>query len=214
MASKASLVSSIVTFIASPVVEVNTFLSIGGEATFTLEILENKSDPVLILREIRPSGLGEEDTDSILIGGLIDALLEEEKRTFLDFTGFWRFKGLPAFILCMLEYHWNGTCLNLVADGSPTVGGGMRVDGEFETLLVIDIHTSPSFSCWQSSWYLERLNSGTVDDQPWSTTKNGCSTLASIVTCILNLPKLKVINTELFRGFNSSFITMVRSILT
>ena len=78
MASKASLVSSIVTFLASPVVEVNTFLSIGGEATFTLEILENKSDPVLILREIRPSGLGEEDTGSILIGGLIDALLEEE----------------------------------------------------------------------------------------------------------------------------------------
>jgi len=65
---EASLCSSIVTFIASLVGEVNKFSSKVGEATFTLVILENKSDPVLILKEIRPSGLGEEDTVSILIG--------------------------------------------------------------------------------------------------------------------------------------------------
>ena len=48
---------------------------------------------------------------------------------------------------------------------------------------VSETQTSPTASLWQGSPYRWSVLSGVTADHPWPNTKNGCSNVASTVTC-------------------------------
>ena len=61
--------------------------------------------------------------------------------------------------------------------------GSTSVPEVFVSLCVSEMQTSPTDKRWHRSPKRCMVRSGSQEDQPWPNTKNGCSRVASTVTC-------------------------------